>query len=210
MRTVAIVSLQGGTGKTTLACSLAVAGQSDGRAAVILDMDPQGSASAWWRVRKEQPPAVASTRPSALSGHLKAAKQAGVDVAFIDTAPQVAGAAAQAVQAADYVLIPCRLGLLDLESIASTLSIAQDARLPAAVVLNAARSSSPLVSQAMGALLDAGVTVAPIVYQRVAHVYAITAGRAASEREPASEAAAEIQVLWEWLYKRLQPARRGK
>ena len=47
MRTVAIISRKGGTGKTTLACNFAVAAQSDGRAAVILDMDPQGSASAW-------------------------------------------------------------------------------------------------------------------------------------------------------------------
>ena len=66
MHTVAIISRKGGTGKTTLACSLAVAAQSDGFDAVILDMDPQGSATAWWRVRGEQPPSVAPTRQSAL------------------------------------------------------------------------------------------------------------------------------------------------
>lgn len=180
MRTVAIISRKGGTGKTTLACSLAVAAQADGRAAEILDMDPQGSSSAWWRVRREQPPSVASTRPSALRGHLTAARQAGVDVVLIDTAPQVAGAATQAAQAADYVLVPCRPGLLDLAAIAGTLAIAQDARTASAVVLNAAGIRSPLVVQAQGALLDAGVTVAPIVYQRVAHAYAITAGQAAA------------------------------
>ena len=47
-----------------------------------------------------------------------------------------------------------------------------------------------------------------MVYQRVAH--AITAGQAAAEREPSSKAAAEIQALWEWLRKRLQPQRRRK
>ena len=210
MHTVAIISRKGGTGKTTLACSLAIAAQYDGRAAVILDMDPQGSASAWWRVRREQPPSVASTRPSALDGHLRAARQAGVDIVFIDTAPQVAGAATQAAQAADYVLVPCRPGLLDLAAITGTIAIAQEARTPAAVVLNAGGIRSPLVAQAQGALLDVGVTIAPVVYQRVAHAYAITAGQAAGEREPSSKAAAEIQALWQWLRKRLQPPRRSK
>ena len=207
MHTVAIISRKGGTGKTTLACSLAVAAQSDGRAAVILDMDPQGSASAWWRVRREQPPSVAWTRPGALRGHLQAARRAGVDVVFLDTAPQVTGAATQVAQAADYVLVQCRPGLLDLAGIAGTLAIAHEARATAAVVLNAAGIRSPLVSQAQRALLDAGATVAPVVYQRIAHAYAITAGQAAAEREPLSKAAAEIQALWQWLRKRLQPRR---
>ena len=210
MHTVALISRKGGTGKTTLACSLAVTAQLDGRAAVILDMDPQGSASAWWRVRREQPPSVASTRPSALRGHLQAAKQASVDIVFIDTAPQVAGAAIQAAQAADYVLVPSRPGLLDLAAIAGTIAIAQEARVPAAIVLNAAGIRSPLVVQAQGALLDAGATVAPVVSQRIAHAYAITACQAAAEREPSSKAADEIQALWQWLRRRLQPTRGRK
>lgn len=210
MHTVALISRKGGTGKTTLACSLAVAAQSDGRAAVILDMDPQGSATVWGRVRQEQPPAVAATRPRALDGHLQAAKEAGVDVLFIDTAPQVAGAASQAAQAADYVLIPCRPGLLDLAAIAGTAQIAGQARVPSAVVLNAAGIRSPLVVQAQGALLDAGAAIAPVVYQRIGHAYAITAGQTAAEREPGSKAGAEVEALWQWLWKRLRTKRRTR
>ena len=161
-------------------------------------------------MRREKPPSVASTRPSALRGHLQATRQASVDVVFIDTAPQVAGAATQAVPAADYALVPCRPGLLDLAAIAGSLAIAQEARVPAAVVLNAAGIRCPLVVQAQGAMLDAGATVAPVVYQWIAHAYAITAGQAAAEREPSSKAAVEIQALWQWLYKRLQPKRRRK
>ena len=208
MHTVAIISRKGGTGKTTLACSLAVAAQSSGLASVILDMDPQGSAAAWWRVRGEQPPSVAPTRQSALRAHLQSADVAGVQIAFVDTAPQVAGAATHAAQAADFMLIPCRPGLLDLAAIAGTIAIAREARVPAAVVLNAAGIRSPLVVQAQGALLDAGMTVAPVVYQRVAHAYAITCGQAAIEREPGSKAAQEIEALWQWLRKRLEPKRR--
>ena len=210
MRTVAIVSRKGGTGKTTLACSLAVAAQTDGRAAVILDMDPQGSATAWWRVRGEQPPSVAPTRQRALRGHLGAAKTAGVDVVFIDTAPQVAGAATQAAQAADFVLIPCRPGLLDLVAISGSVAIAQECNAPVAVLLNAAPIRSPLIDQAQAALIDGGVVVAPVVHQRVGHAYAIAEGLAAAEREPASKAAAEIEALWQWLHRQLKRKRRKK
>ena len=210
MHTIAIISRKGGTGKTTLACSLAVAAQSSGIAAVILDMDPQGSAMAWWRVRREQPPSVAPTRQSALRGHLEAAKQAGTQVVILDTAPHVAGTASAAAAAADFVLIPCRPGLLDLAAIPGSVAIAQEHNRPVAVVLNAAPIRSPMIGQAQEALIDAGVVVAPVVHQRVGHAYAIAEGLASAEREPGSKAAQEIEALWQWLHRQLKRKRRKK
>ena len=153
---------------------------------------------------------MASTRQSALRGHLGAAKTSGVDVVFIDTAPQVAGAATQAAQAADFVLIPCRPGLLDLAAISGSVAIAQESNTPVAVLLNAAPIRSPLIDQAQAALIDGGVVVAPVVHQRVGHVYAIAEGLAAAEREPASKAAQEIEALWQWLHRQLKRKRRKK
>ena len=210
MHTVAIISRKGGTGKTTIACSLAVAAQSNGLAAVILDMDPQGSTMAWWRVRGEQPPSVAPTRQSSLRGHLEAAREAGVQVVILDTAPQVAGTASAAAAAADFVLVPCRPGLLDLAAIPGSVAIAQESSTPVAVLLNAAPIRSPLIGQAQEALMDAGVVVAPVVHQRVGHAYAIAEGLAATEREPGSKAAQEIEALWQWLHRELQRKRRKK
>ena len=210
MRTVAIISRKGGTGKTTLACSLAVAAQSSGLAAAILDMDPQGSATAWWRVREEQPPTVAPTRQSSLRGHLAAAKEASVQVVFLDTAPHVAGTASAAAGAADFVLVPCRPGLLDLAAISGSVAIAQEHNKPVAVVLNAAPIRSPLIAQAHEALVDTGIVVAPVIHQRVGHAYAVAEGLAAAERERGSKAAQEIEQLWKWLQRQLKPKRRKK
>ena len=210
MHTVAIISRKGGTGKTTLACSLAVAAQSNGLPAVILDINPQGSATAWWRVRGEQPPSVAPTRQSDLRGHLEAAKKAGVQVVILDTVPHVAGTASAAAAAADFVLIPCRPGLLDLAAILGSVGIAQESSTPVAVLLNAAPIRSPLIGQAQEALMDAGVVVAPLVHQRIGHAYAIAEGLAAAEREPGSKAAQEIEALWVWLHRQLKRKRRKK
>lgn len=47
MRTVAVVNHKGGVGKTTLAVSLAGAWAAAGARVVVVDLDPQASASAW-------------------------------------------------------------------------------------------------------------------------------------------------------------------
>lgn len=47
MHVVAIISRKGGAGKTTLSVNLAVASVLAGGPAVVLDMDPQGSAGGW-------------------------------------------------------------------------------------------------------------------------------------------------------------------
>ena len=55
MLTVAVISQKGGARKTTLALHLATAAHADGLPTVIVDTDPQATASRWgkWRAGKD-------------------------------------------------------------------------------------------------------------------------------------------------------------
>lgn len=208
MRSVALISRKGGTGKTTLAVSLACAARAAGADCALLDLDPQGSASAWARLRGGRAPAVAVVRPSALAGQLAEWRSAFAGaVVFVDTPPVAGGAAAAAIAACDFVLIPCRPGLFDLAAVSGSLAAAAEAGKDAAAVVNSAGVLSPLERQAREALEASGVAVGPTVHNRVAHAYAAAQGLAACESEPGSRAAGEIETLWRWLERRLYKGR---
>lgn len=177
MRTVSVISQKGGAGKTTITVHLATAASRAGLTVAIIDLDPQATARRWGDKRGGAPEVV-SDHAVRLPALLDAARTNG----------------------ADLVLIPCRPSAFDLEAVEATLTLAEIARKPAYVVLNAAAPRSGLTAEARAALAAKGAKVAPaIVHQRAAFVNAVIDGRTAMELEPAGKAAAEIGELWEWM-----------
>ena len=206
LRTLALVARKGGAGKSTLAVALAVEHERGGGRAVVVDLDPQGSASAWAALREEPrrhgspTPTVVAAPARRLQPVVDVAREGGADLVVIDTPPALADAALAAARAADLTLIPCRPALADLHAIMGSLGICRDAGTSAAVVVNAAPPQGQLVAQARAALIDQGAEVAPVtVGQRVAHVRAFAEGLTAAEIEPAGKAAQEVAALYGWL-----------
>jgi chromosome partitioning protein len=205
MKTVAIASQKGGTGKTTTAVHLATAATIAGYHAVVIDLDPQGSAATWGDDRGESAPEVVSGQASRLDVLLEGAAKEGFDLVVIDTGPAADAAARRCAEKADLILIPCRPAAFDLKAIRTTLDLVDSTRTPAFVVLNAAPIRSRAVDEARDVVAGLGAKVAPVVIcQRAAYVHSVISGQTAQEFEPGGKAAEEIGQLWNWVKDQLR------
>jgi chromosome partitioning protein len=205
MQTIVIVSQKGGTGKTTLAIHLAVAAERKRLRSVIIDIDPQASATAWRDLRQADGPAVESLQPARLAAALKAAAGAGAKLAFIDTPARSENAALEAIRVADLALIPCRPGFFDTAAMSFTANLLKLAGKPGFVVFSQVpvRGAS-LIAEVTEALDTYGLTAAPaVIQQRAAYSHAIPGGQSAQEYEPKGKAAAETAALFQWLQSKL-------
>ena len=202
MKTLAIISQKGGSGKSTVAVHMAVCAVRQGLHTAIIDLDPQGSSFDWYLSRSQQNElnAVQST-VAQLPALLKQAKKGGADFIIIDTAPHSDSTAAMTAQFADFVLMPCRPARFDLKAIHSTAEIIKLTKTPSAVVINAAPRGK-LSEEAKEALQQQGIVVLdPVLFHRVAYSHAVIDGRSVHEYEPEGKAAEEIDALFSCLKK---------
>lgn len=211
MHTLALIAQKGGTGKTTLALSLAVAAQVAGESTLIIDLDPQASACKWGDRREAETPAVIDAQPARLANALEKARLAGVDFVIVDTPARIEQAAAEAAKAADLVLIPCKPSIYDLETLQTTIDLVQNrAARPPVAALNAVPAQGRRHKQATKAIRAMGAAVSPaLIGQRVAFEYAAQLGLSVLEYEPRGKAAAEIRQLYKTIRRVLDTSTQG-
>ena len=196
MKTIAVISQKGGSGKTTLAVHLAVASAAAGRNTAVIDLNPQASAANWADRRVADLPVVLSAHARRLSQEMQRVRKTGGEVLYLDTAPHSDSAALEAARASDLVLIPCRPAILDLEAITNTLAFIRTTGTPVAVVLNAAAATGQDAAHAADALAAHHVGICPArLGHRVAFARALIAGQTAQEFEPDGKAARKIERL---------------
>jgi chromosome partitioning protein len=200
MPTIAIISQKGGAGKTTLALHLAAAAHDAGRVALVIDTDPQATASQWAAWRQDAPPEVIDSPPPRLSAKIAQARGQGADFIVIDTPPHADSAARAAVEVADLVLIPCRPSAFDLAAIQTTVKLVQLLRKPAFVVFTAGSPNAPRMYQEAGELVEGFGTPACLIQiaDRAAFRHASAEGRTVMEFDPNGKAAEDIRQIYRW------------
>ena len=204
MKTLAIISRKGGTGKSTLAVHLAVAVEEAGRMTVPVDLDPQGSAIRWSDARGEDSPMVISAHSTRVEQVLHSAEQNGADFAILDTSPYAESAALDAVKASNFALVPCRPSIFDLQAVELTVQLANIAQVETRVVFNAVPSRGDRVDQAREAIGIYNVPCAPcVIGNRVSFSDALVNGRTVQEFDPMSKASNEIRALYKYVSKEM-------
>lgn len=203
MKTIAIVSQKGGSGKTTVAVHLAVCAELARKSAAIIDLDPQASALEWYSRRDAEAPEVITSTPEQLPAMLERAKENGAGLVIIDTAPHSDRAAVVAATHADLVLIPCRPSAFDVAAIGTTLNLLRLAEVMnrAAILLNAAPPRGPLTDAAEAGLSEIVPVISVRLHHRAAYSHAINSGNSVEEYEPNGKAAEEIRELYKWIMK---------
>lgn len=204
VKTISLISQKGGSGKTTLATSLATEGCIQGLKTLLIDLDPQGSSYKWGKRRAVPTPTVMAGQAVALDQILEGAKEQAVDLVIIDTAPHSVKDARKACEVSDLVLIPCRPSIHDLDAIEDTLSIAELTKATAFVILNAVHPNAPKqyedVKNALEMAYDPIRVLASFyISSRSEFVHSASDGLTANESEPEGKASQEIKILFEML-----------
>lgn len=204
MRTLAVIALKGGSGKTTVATHLALAAHLRGLDTLLADIDPQHSARDVLGARGDPGPDCVTSSGARLMSAQFAAVGLRKDLLIIDTPAGAVEDVSEAIVLADLAVMVVRPTLLDIAGLARTLTIVRRLGKPATVVVNQApvareRVEAPLVKRALRALDYMQAPIAPVILRsRSIYQTALERGRSAEEGSDRA-AAKEMADLWAFI-----------
>lgn len=204
LRTMAIVALKGGSGKTTIATHLAIAAHLRGFDTLVVDTDVQRSSSEVLGAREGPGPACMAVSGARLLATQIEAARLRKDLLIIDTPAGALEDVSEAIVLSDLAVMVVRPTLLDIAALARTVGIVWRLRKPSVVVVNQAPTARngiepPLMQRALRALNYMKLPIAStIVRARAIYQTALETGRSAEEMGDAA-AAREIAALWDYV-----------
>jgi len=204
MRVLSFVTQKGGSGKTTLVFCCAVAAEQEGKRVLVLDLDPQGTAAAWYKDRESDKPALATIKSTELDDAISRAKDGGFDFVFIDTPGRDEPCTTAAIRVADLCVVPCRPTPGDMKATPPTIATINRLEKNAAFVLTQTAPRGQRKTEAEKGLSMLGMVSPRYVVMRNSYQDAQGAGLGVTEYEPEGKAAHEIRELWDWIKKKLE------
>jgi len=196
---VAVAQRKGGAGKTTVVAQLGVAWALAGRRVTLLDVDPQGSLTAWAKVRADErhapAPVIAAVQGWRLATEIDRLR-AGTDLILIDTPPHAETDARVAIRAADLILVPLQPSPMDLWATGATLELIRQEKRRVLLLLNRLPARSNMIVFSRDAIAREGLPLsAAALGNRTAFAASMAEGAGVAETEPHGPAAEEIAAL---------------
>jgi chromosome partitioning protein len=181
MKVLSFVTQKGGSGKSTLCVSLAVAAQEAGHRVCILEMDKQATATQWARAREGREPEVGPVTAEKLDGIIGQLRAAEYHFAFIDTPGVDTPGTHAAIRISHLCVIPCRPTPADLRAMQPTLAAIHRLEKNFAFVLNQAPPKSYRVRDTREGLVVLGMIADTTIVSRTDHQDAIGVGQGVTE-----------------------------
>jgi chromosome partitioning protein len=200
-KVLTLAARKGGSGKSTIAASIAAQAAQDGLGVALIDLDPQRSLAEWHERRELPGIAYRQDDADSLAERLRRIHaHEGTHLAVIDTAGDFTPAVTEALRFSDLTLVPVKPSILDVTAIQRTVdSLEIMGRAFAFVLSQAIPASTGRAEQAAMVLMERG-RLAPVpITHRVDYLDAMTVGQGVTEYAPQSRAAGEVRELWTWV-----------
>jgi chromosome partitioning protein len=201
MKTIAVLSRKGGSGKTTVAVSLAVAARQTGLKVVLADIDPLRSAGVVLGARSEAASLLLETAGKRLRAVRDAARRSGCDLLIIDTPPAPESEVQKAIEIADLCVAVTRPSPLDLAAVQQTIATIRKSGRRGMIVLNQCQSAragaeTTLTRKALDTLQSGALSVAGVrLRSRSAYQHAFSQAQGVTEWDRGRQAAEDILRL---------------
>lgn len=217
MKTITVLNLKGGVGRSTVATNLAGSlargstSASKRSTAVLIDADlPQGTARSWWALRAQTGKAegldlAEANTAEELIAEVTHAQERGVDWLVIDTPPRLASLARASLLLSDLVLIPVAASAGEIWAVNDVVALIHEAsqvkKIDARLVWNRHRKNTKIaqeISEEAEKILGLAVMKSSLGL-RVSYVEAMGLGMTVEELKSDHVARSEVLSLVEEL-----------
>ncbi len=195
---ITVAQQKGGAGKSTVSAHLAVAFSQRGQKVILIDIDPQGSTTHWYRVRQEKfgddytGLGFVKANGLRLSNEIARYKDS-YDIIIVDSPPHTESESKTAIRASDLVVVPVQPSPTDIWAMSATIELARAEEKLFRVLLNRYSPGSRIAKE-----LDSSIPIERFTSHlgnRVVFASCMLLGKCVTESDPSSQAAEEVKNL---------------
>jgi len=182
---------------------------------MMIDAEPQQSLGLWWerRGKPENPDLLSVDSERELTRAVGRIRTEGKrDLVLIDTPPAMLERIEAAISVSNFVLVPVRASIFDVEAISTVVELCTQYDKPFVFVMSQADPKWKLLGSIVDALEDFGTVLPEHVRYNSAYAVALTSGKTGPEAsgKAGADAREDIAALWKALKKRLGSGPKGR